>query len=83
MIKIEFPQVCFWKKSKKSESFAREIEKEFDVEMGKMVLEDLPLFFPENLQSNYKEDKNHMELSFYLPKDLTQLNLLQKFCIKS
>ena len=56
------------KRVKKSEGFAQDIEKEFDVEMGEDGARRFAFIFPENLQSNYKEDKNHMELSFYLPK---------------
>lgn len=56
------------KKVKKSEGFAQNIEKEFDVEISEDGARRFAFVFPENLESNYKEDKNHMELSFYLPK---------------
>ena len=56
------------KRVKKSEGLAQEIEKEFDVQMGEDGARRFAFIFPENIQSNYKEDKNHMELNFYLPK---------------
>ncbi|QKF73675.1 tRNA pseudouridine 13 synthase [Aliarcobacter faecis] len=56
------------KRVKKSENFAQEIEKEFEVDMNEDGARRFAFIFPENLESNYKEDKNHMELSFYLPK---------------
>ena len=56
------------KRVKKSEGLAYEIEKDFEVEMSEDGARRFAFVFPENLQSNYKEDKNHMELSFYLPK---------------
>ena len=36
--------------------------------MGEDGARRFAFIFPENIQSNYKEDKNHMELNFYLPK---------------
>ena len=56
------------KRVKKSEGLAYEIEKDFEVQMSEDGARRFAFVFPENLQSNYKEDKNHMELSFYLPK---------------
>lgn len=56
------------KRVKLAEGIAREIEEQFD----EMTQEDgsrrFAWVFPENLESNYKEDKNWMELNFYLPK---------------
>ena len=56
------------KRVKKSENIAQNIEKEFDVEISEDGARRFAFIFPENIESNYKEDKNHMELSFYLPK---------------
>ena len=56
------------KRVKKSEGLSYEIEKDFEVQMSEDGARRFAFVFPENLQSNYKEDKNHMELSFYLPK---------------
>lgn len=56
------------KRVKNSEGLAYEIEKEFEEKTGEDGARRFAFVFPENLQSNYKEDKNHMELSFYLPK---------------
>ena len=56
------------KRVKKSEGLAYGIEKDFEVQMSEDGARRFAFVFPENLQSNYKEDKNHMELSFYLPK---------------
>lgn len=54
---------------KKSIDLAYEIEKEFD---EKVQQEDgarrFAWIFPEDLESNYKEEKNWMEIQFYLPK---------------
>ena len=44
-----------------------------------MELEDLLSVFPENLQNNYRiEDKNRMELSFYLPKGSYATELIEE-----
>lgn len=56
------------KRVKKSEGLAYEYEKEFD----KLIKEDgarrFAWIFPEDIESNYKDDKNWMELQFTLPK---------------
>lgn len=56
------------KRVKNSDGLALEIEKEFD----KKTLEDgsrrFAWIFPEDIESNYKEEKNWFEISFYLPK---------------
>lgn len=56
------------KRVKQSDGIALEIEKEFD----KKTLEDgsrrFAWIFPDEIESNYKEDKNWFELSFTLPK---------------
>lgn len=56
------------KRVKRSEDLAYDIEKDFEVQMSEDGARRFAFVFPENLQSNYKEDKNHMELNFYLPK---------------
>lgn len=56
------------KRVKNSESYAYEIEKEFEEKTGEDGARRFAWIFPEDIQSNYKEDKNWMELSFYLPK---------------
>lgn len=56
------------KKIKRSEGFAQKIEKEFEVEIFEDGTRRFAFVFPQNVESNYKEDKNHMELNFYLPK---------------
>lgn len=56
------------KRVKKSENLAYEIEKEFEVNMSEDGARRFAWVFPENISSNYKEEKNWMELQFYLPK---------------
>lgn len=53
---------------KKSDFFARSIEKEFDIEMKEDGARRFAWVFPSDIESNYKEDKNWMELQFSLPK---------------
>jgi len=53
---------------KKSEDLAQTIEKEFDKEMKEDGARRFAWIFPTEIESNYKEDKNWMELQFYLPK---------------
>jgi len=56
------------KRVKLSEGYAREIEEEFDAITRQDGSRRFAWVFPENLESNFKEDKNWMELNFYLPK---------------
>ncbi|RXJ67393.1 tRNA pseudouridine(13) synthase TruD [Halarcobacter ebronensis] len=56
------------KRVKKSEGSAYEIEKEFDEKIFEDGARRFAWIFPSEVESNYKEDKNWMELSFYLPK---------------
>ncbi|WP_418179144.1 tRNA pseudouridine(13) synthase TruD [Aliarcobacter lanthieri] len=56
------------KRVKVSENIAFDIEKEFQVDIPEDGARRFAWIFPENLQSNYKEDKNWIELQFYLPK---------------
>lgn len=56
------------KRVKKAESFAQTIEQEFDVEIKEDGARRFAWVFPQEVESNYKEDKNWMELQFSLPK---------------
>ena len=56
------------KRVKKSEGLAYDIEKEYDEKIFEDGARRFAWVFPSDLESNYKEDKNWMELSFYLPK---------------
>ncbi len=56
------------KRVKKSEGLAQELEKEFDVQMKEDGARRFAWVFPQEIETNYKEDKNWMELQFYLPK---------------
>ena len=56
------------KRVKLAEGIAREIEKDFDEITKEDGSRRFAWVFPENIESNYKEDKNWMELNFYLPK---------------
>jgi len=57
------------KKSKKAEDIARVYEEKFDDDI-KIVdgTRRYAWVFPTDVQSNYKEEQNHMELNFFLPK---------------
>lgn len=56
------------KRVKKSEGFAYDFEKEFDEQINEDGARRFAWVFPSNIESNYKEDKNWMELQFTLPK---------------
>ena len=56
------------KRVKKADGLAQEIEKEFDVQMNEDGARRFAWVFPTEIESNYKEDKNWMELQFTLPK---------------
>jgi tRNA pseudouridine13 synthase len=56
------------KKVKKSIDLAYEIEKPFDVELNENGARRFAWVYPTEIESNYKEEKNWMELSFTLPK---------------
>jgi tRNA pseudouridine13 synthase len=47
---------------------AYEIEKEYEAPTGEDGARRFAWIFPEDVESNYKEDKNWMELKFTLPK---------------
>ena len=47
---------------------AYDIEKEYDVETGEDGARRFAWIFPSDVESNYKEEKNWMELQFFLPK---------------
>ena len=53
---------------KNSVDLAYEIEKEFEEKTAEDGSRRFAWIFPEDFESNYKEDKNWMELQFYLPK---------------
>ncbi len=56
------------KRVKLSVDLAFEIEKEFDEKTGTDGARRFAWIFPDEVESTYKEDKNWMELQFYLPK---------------
>ncbi len=56
------------KKVKKSEDIAHTIEKEFDVTMNEDGTRRYAFVFPEDIETEYKEDKAWYELHFTLPK---------------
>lgn len=53
---------------KNSENLAYEIEKNFQVSINENGARRFAWVFPTQIESNYKEDKNWLELQFYLPK---------------
>ena len=56
------------KRSKRAQREAYEIEKNYDADLFIDGSRRFAWVFPEDIQSEYKELKNHFELSFYLPK---------------
>ena len=56
------------KRVKNSVDLAYEIEKEFEENTDEDGARRFAWIFPEEIGSNYKEEKNWMELQFYLPK---------------
>ena len=56
------------KRVKTSDGLAYEIEKDYEEKTGEDGARRFAWVFPEDIESNYKEDKNWMELQFYLPK---------------
>lgn len=56
------------KRVKNSVDLAYEIEKEFEENTSEDGARRFAWIFPEDISSNYKEDKNWMEIQFYLPK---------------
>ncbi len=56
------------KKVKKSEGLAQNIEKEFDEPMTEDGTRRFAWIFPDDIETNYKEEKNWMEIQFFLPK---------------
>lgn len=56
------------KKVKRAVDLAYEIEKDYEANTGEDGARRFAWIFPENVQSNYKEDKNWIELQFFLPK---------------
>lgn len=56
------------KRVKKSIGLAYDLEKDYDEETSEDGARRFAWIFPDDLQSNYKEEKNWMELQFTLPK---------------
>lgn len=56
------------KRVKNSIDLAYEIEKDFVVPINEDGARRFAWVFPSDIESNYKEEKNHLELNFYLPK---------------
>lgn len=56
------------KRVKNSVDLAYEIEKQYEAPTGEDGARRFAWVFPEDVESNYKEDKNWMELKFTLPK---------------
>jgi tRNA pseudouridine13 synthase len=56
------------KRVKISEGLAQEFEKDFDKKTFEDGARRFAWVFPDEIESNYKEDKNWFELSFTLPK---------------
>lgn len=56
------------KRVKRSENFAHEIENDFDKKISEDGARRFAWIFPKDIESNYKEDKNWMEIQFELPK---------------
>ena len=56
------------KRVKNSVDLAYEIEKEFEAHTGEDGARRFAWVFPEDISSNYKEDKNWFEVQFFLPK---------------
>ena len=56
------------KRVKNSEGLAYEIEKEYEEKTGEDGARRFAWVLPEDISSNYKEDKNWFEVQFFLPK---------------
>ena len=56
------------KKVKTALGLAYDIEKEFDIKIPEDGARRFSWVFPDEIQTNYKEDKNWMEIQFSLPK---------------
>ncbi len=56
------------KRVKKSEGLAHNIEKDFDEIMSEDGARRFSWIFPDDIETNYKEEKNWMEIQFFLPK---------------
>ncbi|WP_072682078.1 tRNA pseudouridine(13) synthase TruD [Arcobacter sp. LA11] len=56
------------KRVKKSEGLAQNIEKDFDEKMNEDGARRFSWVFPDEIETNYKEEKNWMEIQFSLPK---------------
>ena len=56
------------KRVKKADGLAQNIEKDFDVDTKEDGARRFAWVFPEDIETNFKEEKNWMELQFTLPK---------------
>ncbi|PLY08357.1 MAG: tRNA pseudouridine(13) synthase TruD [Arcobacter sp.] len=56
------------KRVKNSVELAYEIEKEYDIKIPEDGARRFSWVFPDEIETNYKEDKNWMEIQFSLPK---------------
>ncbi len=56
------------KRVKTSEDLAYEIERDYEEKIVEDGARRFAWIFPDKIESNYKEEKNWMELQFYLPK---------------
>ena len=56
------------KRVKNSVDLAYEIEKEYDIKIAEDGARRFAWVFPSEIETNYKEDKNWMEIQFFLPK---------------
>ncbi len=66
------------KKTKIAVDKAREIEEPFDEKTGLDGSRRFAWIFPDEIQSEYKEDNNHFELSFTLPKGCYATELISE-----
>ncbi len=66
------------KRVKKSIDLAYEIEKEYEKDIKEDGARRFAWVFPSDIKSNYKEDKNWMEISFYLPKGSYATQLIEE-----
>ena len=66
------------KRVKKSEALAYDLEKDYDEKLSEDGARRFSWIFPSDIESNYKEDKNWMELQFTLPKGSYATELIRE-----
>lgn len=66
------------KRIKKAEDLAYSIEQEYDEKLQEDGSRRFAWVFPQEVESHYKEDKNHMELQFTLPKGSYATELIRE-----